>query len=57
MCGIVGEYRFDKEEVNEKSIEDMLDSIIHRGPDYGDFWKKNNIGLGHRLLKIQDLSQ
>ena len=56
MCGIVGEYRFDGKNVKKESIEKMLIEIIHRGPDYGDLWIENNIGLGHRLLKIQDLS-
>lgn len=35
----------------------MLNSIIHRGPDDSGIWVENNIGLGHRLLKIQDLSE
>ena len=56
MCGIVGKYNFNNE-VKHKDIENMLNSIIHRGPDYGDIWIKDNIGLGHRLLKIQDLSE
>ena len=34
----------------------MLKKIQHRGPDYQDFWYKDNVGLGHCLLKIQDLS-
>ena len=57
MCGIVGEYRKDNKFVKSKSIEKMLSQIVHRGPDYGDLWVNKNIGLGHRLLKIQDLSQ
>lgn len=57
MCGIVGKYRFDKNNVTKESIERMLNTIIHRGPDYGDLWIHKNVGLGHRLLKIQDLSQ
>lgn len=57
MCGIVGEYRFDKSDVTRYDIEKMLNSIVHRGPDYGDLWINKNVGIGHRLLKIQDLSQ
>lgn len=56
MCGIVGKYNFN-EKIQIKDIENMLNSITHRGPDHGDIWIKDNIGLGHRLLKIQDLSE
>lgn len=56
MCGIVGKYKF-KGNIESQDIKNMLNSITHRGPDYGDIWLKDNIGLGHRLLKIQDLSQ
>lgn len=56
MCGIVGQYRFDNINIEEKTIEKMLNSIVHRGPDYGNLWINEHIGLGHRLLKIQDLS-
>ena len=56
MCGIVGQYRFDNINIEEKTIEKMLNSIVHRGPDYGNLWINRHIGLGHRLLKIQDLS-
>ena len=57
MCGIVGEYRFDRQNVKENDIDSMLKKIIHRGPDNGSAWVKNGVGLGHRLLKIQDLSE
>lgn len=56
MCGIVGKYNFNKK-VKEEEIQEMLNTIVHRGPDYGEIWIDNNIGLGHRLLKIQDLSE
>ena len=56
MCGIVGKYNFN-EKIQNKDIKNMLNSITHRGPDHGDIWIKDNIGLGHRLLKIQDLSE
>jgi len=56
MCGIVGKYKF-KGNIESQDIKNMLNSITHRGPDYCDIWLKDNIGLGHRLLKIQDLSQ
>lgn len=57
MCGIVGKYNFNQDKVKVSDIENMLNTIIHRGPDNGDLWVKKNVGLGHRLLKIQDLSE
>ena len=57
MCGIVGRFNLDNTSVEKDNINNMLKTIIHRGPDHGDIWVKDNIGLGHRLLKIQDLSE
>lgn len=57
MCGIVGRYNLNQEEVKKENVENMLKTIVHRGPDHGDLWIKDKIGLGHRLLKIQDLSK
>ena len=37
-------------------IQKMNDSQIHRGPDAEGVWIDNNIGFGHRRLKIIDLS-
>lgn len=56
MCGISGIYKFDNSRVSKKILLDMTESLIHRGPDGGKVWLKNGVGLGHRLLKIQDLS-
>lgn len=57
MCGIVGRYNFEiNKKVEKNNIEEMLNAIIHRGPDGEGIWVHDNIALGHRLLKIQDLS-
>ena len=56
MCGIVGKMNFNKEKINKEEILKMLSVIKHRGPDGNDFFIKNNLGLGHALLKIQDLT-
>ena len=50
MCGIVGS-------VNIKWDKDPLCTINHRGPDYQDSIKYNNVYLGHTRLSIQDLSE
>lgn len=56
MCGITGIYKFDKSEISKKIIFDMNETLSHRGPDGGSIWIDKRIGLGHKLLKIQDLS-
>lgn len=57
MCGIVG--FIAKEQFNFIPIlDDMIDSINHRGPDDKGVWvdHKNSVGLGHARLSILDLS-
>ena len=49
MCGIVGS-------INTKWVNNPLDSISHRGPDYQDSINFKNVYLGHTRLSIQDLS-
>ena len=56
MCGIVGIYRFDGIKVNEDTLKEMNNSLVHRGPDHGDVIVNKHIGLGHRRLSIIDLS-
>ncbi len=34
----------------------MTDSLLHRGPDSSGFWERGHCSLGHRRLKIIDLS-
>jgi asparagine synthase (glutamine-hydrolysing) len=56
MCGFVGfaDARQDIDKV--KTINDMMDAIIHRGPDSGDFFTDDRVSLGFRRLSIIDLS-
>lgn len=53
MCGILGSINFDFDEL-------VLDTIKHRGPDYGEIqryeFNDNTICFGHRRLSILDLS-
>ena len=57
MCGITGIYSFKKIHDIETRISAMNDSIIHRGPDAGDFFIDEKIALGHRRLSIIDISE
>ena len=55
MCGIAGIYN-SKEKIKKRDIKKMMDAIKHRGPDGSGIFMANKLGLGHRLLKIQDVS-
>ena len=60
MCGIVGFVDFKNQSLN-RTIENMTNSMTHRGPDGSGTWSKTrdnvSISLGHRRLSILDLSQ
>ena len=56
MCGICGIYNFDSQnQVADSQINKMNMLMVHRGPEAGGIFVQNNIGLGHRRLKIIDL--
>ena len=58
MCGIAGFVSKKRKENIEKIIDNMLSTIVHRGPDgYGTYVFDNRIGLGHRRLSILDLTE
>lgn len=59
MCGIAGTIQPEQsQESLLKSLDLMLKTIKHRGPDDGGQWlcKKNGVALGHQRLSILDLS-
>lgn len=58
MCGITG-YINLKEAVTSEIIQQMTDSLIHRGPDGGATFisENNHIAFGHRRLSFLDLSE
>ncbi|MEM7651707.1 MAG: asparagine synthase (glutamine-hydrolyzing) [Pseudomonadota bacterium] len=61
MCGLAGVIRLvaDAPPVTEPFVQQMRDSMSHRGPDGAGLWIDHNghIGLGHRRLAIVDLSE
>lgn len=58
MCGFTGFLNFDSKNDDAKSIlNDMAESIQHRGPDDSGVWYDSKIGFAHRRLAIQDLSE
>jgi asparagine synthase (glutamine-hydrolysing) len=57
MCGICGKLNFDSQEpVNPALLRQMMDLLIHRGPDGSGEYLAGHVGLGHRRLSIIDLS-
>ncbi|MEC9486856.1 MAG: N-acetylglutaminylglutamine amidotransferase [Prosthecochloris sp.] len=56
MCGIAGEFRFDDLKASPEAVASMLDVLEPRGPDGQGVYAHNNVCLGHRRLKIIDLS-
>lgn len=38
-------------------IQNMTDTMVHRGPDNGSYYLDGNVALGHRRLSIIDLSE
>jgi len=58
MCGICGKLVLDPESdnVDPRSLQRMIDTLRHRGPDEEGQYISSDIGLGHSRLKIIDLS-
>ncbi|MGB0743862.1 MAG: N-acetylglutaminylglutamine amidotransferase [Opitutales bacterium] len=56
MCGIAGEIRFDQQNPNLQRTGSMLDVMRARGPDGDGLVRRGHVALGHRRLKIIDLS-
>ena len=56
MCGLCGEIRFDHRQPDLGAVRTMVDAMEPRGPDSGGVWSQGAVALGHRRLKIIDLS-
>lgn len=57
MCGIAGEIRFDEGRVDIEAVAKMTVHQTPRGPDGGGQYAHGRVALGHRRLKIIDLSE
>ncbi len=58
MCGICGKCFLtdDLRQVSRASLEGMMTSMHHRGPDEQGMYFFKNVGLGHKRLCIIDLT-
>lgn len=58
MCGFAGLISFpDKELPDVGRLNKMTEALRRRGPDAGGVLVRDGVGLGHRRLKIVDLSE
>ncbi len=56
MCGIAGQFAVDQTaRIYKHDIQEMLNIIIHRGPDGEGFYESDSCSLGMRRLSIIDL--
>ncbi|WP_027897754.1 N-acetylglutaminylglutamine amidotransferase [Zestomonas thermotolerans] len=56
MCGIAGELRFDQRPADLATLERITHHMAPRGPDAWGFHSQGPIALGHRRLRIMELS-
>jgi asparagine synthase (glutamine-hydrolysing) len=57
MCGIAGVVSSDRSErIDEATVHQMCQAIVHRGPDDEGILARQNTGLGMRRLSIIDLA-
>lgn len=56
VCGIVGIYRSPGPPPHRDIWPDLVNHLIHRGPDEGGWWADGPFFLGQRRLSIIDLS-
>ncbi|MEU8384644.1 N-acetylglutaminylglutamine amidotransferase [Streptosporangium sp. NPDC048865] len=56
MCGLSGEFRFDGRPADVAAVARMSEVMHDRGPDGTGLWSLGPVALGHRRLRIIDLS-
>ncbi len=57
MCGISGEVRLDGQAADVEAVARMTGALHRRGPDGEGVWSAGRVALGHRRLKVVDLSE
>ena len=57
MCGLSGEINFDGRPADAGAVQRMTDALSPRGPDGSGIVMRGPVGMGHRRLKIIDLSE
>lgn len=57
MCGATGEVRLDNLTPDVAAVSAMAAAMTPRGPDSAGVWSHGRVALGHRRLKIIDLTE
>jgi len=57
MCGLCGELTFNGAAASTQAVSSMSAVMARRGPDGSGIWSNGHAALGHRRLKIIDLSE
>ena len=57
MCGFCGEIRSNSGNPDVSAILRMNDTLVARGPDASGVYQQGHLAVGHRRLKIIDLSE
>jgi asparagine synthase (glutamine-hydrolysing) len=57
VCGATGEVRLDGKTPDISAVAAMAQVMARRGPDSSGVWSQGRVALGHRRLKIIDLSE
>jgi asparagine synthase (glutamine-hydrolysing) len=57
MCGLAGEFRRDGSRADVATVDRMAATMSDRGPDDSGVWSHGRTALGHRRLRIIDLSE
>ncbi len=57
MCGICGQIGLNGKKASVQTVAAMTEMMHKRGPDARGLFVQNNTALGHRRLKIIDLSE
>jgi asparagine synthase (glutamine-hydrolysing) len=57
MCGIAGILSKQGNIIPDTRIRGMMSKMVHRGPDAEGAWSIPGLAMGHRRLKILDLSE
>lgn len=57
MCGLCGEMTFNGTVASAEAVASISAVLARRGPDGSGLWSNGHVALGHRRLKIIDLSE
>ena len=57
MCGATGEVRLDGRTPDVAAVAAIAEAMTPRGPDASGVWSQGRVALGHRRLRIIDLSE